>query len=161
DTHAPGRCGMRHKERPIPGAPRRRYSALLGLWMIAAVAMFLPGAQGDRTAYAADMPFGYSNVLPDSGRYTWSVAVGDLNGDGTLDRAIGNQYADMSRVYLGNGKGGFGFPADLPGSGHLTTSVAVGDLNGDGALDLVIGNAGTASQVYLGDGKGGFGLPAD
>jgi hypothetical protein len=71
----------------------------------------------------------------------WSVTLGDLNGDGKLDAAVGTSGSAI-RIFLGNGMGGFSY---LPGQTGLgrPQSVAMGDLNGDGRLDL----AATSSQT--------------
>jgi len=87
-----------------------------------------------------------------------SVAVGDFNGDGTLDLAIANSGDNTVTVLLGTGTGGF---TAAPGSpfrvGVGPRSVVVGDLNGDGKLDLAIANSGDNTvTVLLGTGTGGF-----
>jgi hypothetical protein len=77
--------------------------------------------------------------------------VGDFNGDGNLDLAIGVNNAVV--VDLGNGTGSFtpapGSP--LPGGEFGEPgSLAVGDFNGDGAPDLVrIDEAGGQALVFL------------
>jgi hypothetical protein len=91
------------------------------------------------------------------------IAVGDFNGDGIQDLAIGNVTSNNSNltVLLGNGSGGF---AAAPGSpfavGPGPRSVAVGDFNQDGIQDLVTANlTNDTLTVLLGDGSGGFGAP--
>jgi hypothetical protein len=64
-----------------------------------------------------------------------SIAVGDFNGDGIPDVALG---APIS-VSLGNGDGTFRAPQSYPFPGNV---VAAGDLNGDGKLDLAAANGG-------------------
>jgi hypothetical protein len=68
-----------------------------------------------------------------------SVAVGDFNGDGTLDLAVANYYSNTVSVLLGNGDGSFQAAVNYA-AGSLQSSVAVGDFNGDGALDLAVAN---------------------
>ncbi len=68
----------------------------------------------------------------------FSVAVGDVNGDGHPDIASGGGEREASiSVLIGNGKGGFS-PAD--GSpftgGRGAGTVALGDINGDGFDDI-------------------------
>src|SRR5216683_2667725 len=83
---------------------------------------------------------------------TWclSVAVGDFNGDGLLDVAVGTR-GGLS-VMLGVGDGTFAAPSYYwLGMGP---SVAVGDFNGDGLLDLAIANSSSSVSVLLGRGDG-------
>jgi FG-GAP-like repeat len=65
---------------------------------------------------------------------TYSVAIGDLNGDGKLDLATANLNPSIS-VLLGAGDGTFAPPSDFPGWSCFKT-VAIGDLNRDGKPDL-------------------------
>ncbi len=78
---------------------------------------------------------------------TFSVAWGDMNGDGHLDLAVGNW--GTSKVYLNNGtmlQTTAAWAATVTGT---TTSVAWGDVDGDGDLDLAMGNEGMANRLYL------------
>lgn len=85
-----------------------------------------------------------------NGYLSYSVALGDLNGDGKLDLVIVNQcgavpidsdyncpYATVD-VMFGNGDGTFGPPFSSTVNGWEPVSVALGDLNGDGNLDIVV-----------------------
>ncbi len=84
-----------------------------------------------------------------------SVAVGEFNGDGKPDLAIGNVLDGTVTVPLGNGMGGFGGGLGQPvyGAGRMLSPwPCSGFLNGDGKLDLVIANG----TVLLGNGTGGF-----
>jgi hypothetical protein len=113
-------------------------------------------------------------VIYDSGGvYPFSVAIGDVNGDGIPDLAVANQCGlanDCSLgggagVLLGNGNGTFQAPVSYNAGGEGGYSVAIGDVNGDGRPDLVmatwcqlgcgIGGKGRAS-VLLGNGNGSF-----
>ena len=92
-------------------------------------------------------------LMLDAGSGPNSVAVGDLNGDGTLDLAVadfgpGTQRATTVSVLLGVGDGTFE-PAQQFDAGVSPAYVVVGDLNGDGRLDLVVTNfdAGTVSVL--------------
>ena len=93
---------------------------------------------------------------------TYSVAIGDLNGDGKLDIVAANSNLDAPStvsVLLGTGNGKFAANVDYP-TGYGAFSVALGDLNGDGKLDLVTGGFGTVS-VLLGTGDGRFAANVD
>jgi hypothetical protein len=90
-----------------------------------------------------------------------TVAVGDFNGDGYPDLAVGIQSSPLVAIYLGNGTGTFQLADTYPaGSCSSTTcgpSVAVADFNGDGKLDL----ATVGIAVLLGKGDGTFPHPID
>ena len=89
------------------------------------------------------------------GASTFSVAVGDFNGDGKPDLAVTNSFGNGSvGVLLGNGAGTFQPVVQYPVSGN-PGYLATADFNGDGVADLAIG-AGTLS-VLLGKGDGTFG----
>ncbi len=79
---------------------------------------------------------------------TWTVALGDLDGDGDLDAFAGNSGQD--RLYL---RGDGGLFADvtatnLPGLNGQTLSIALGDVDGDGDLDVLLGRANTGNPLY-------------
>ncbi len=89
---------------------------------------------------------------------TYSLAVGDFNGDENEDLAVPN--SGGVAVFLGKGDGTFGSPITnraVPGAAF----VAGGDLNGDEKLDLaVVHSSPRKVSVLLGKGDGTFESPA-
>ncbi len=81
----------------------------------------------------------YPAVNYDTGDRPYSVAIGDLNGDGDPDLAVANRESDNVSVLLGNGDGSFQSAVNY-GAGDEPFSVAIGDLNGDGDPDLAVVN---------------------
>lgn len=85
-----------------------------------------------------------------------NVAVGDLNGDGVPDIAVGAGPGGDPHVRVFDGATGKELMSFLAFSPGFTggVSVALGDLNGDGYADLVVGagNGGT-SHVKVYDGR--------
>ena len=102
-----------------------------------------------------------------SGAWSWTVALGDIDGDGDLDAfAAGccgttkssggaKQFLHpFNMVWLNNGAGNFKDSGQR--LGRLgSKAVALGDLDDDGDLDAFVGNVG-ANEVWLNDGRGQF-----
>ncbi len=97
----------------------------------------------------------------------YSVALGDLRGDGKVDIAMANAYQVDSydgsvSVLLGNGDGTFQPAVLYAEAGAVGTSVAIRDMNGDGIPDLIGANfshnqsADGAVGLMLGNGDGTF-----
>ena len=77
-----------------------------------------------------------------------ALAWGDVNGDGLLDLAVGND-GGFNQVYL-NISGTLDIdPVWTSTENDRTVSTAWGDVNGDGWLDLAVGNIFTGNRVYL------------
>ncbi|HKE01386.1 MAG TPA: FG-GAP-like repeat-containing protein, partial [Planctomycetota bacterium] len=88
-----------------------------------------------------------------------SLAVGDFDGNGTLDAVAAADASAIVFVLRGDGSGGFAAAEPHP-TALASTAVAVGDLDRDGALDIVSVGLGPDLSVLLGDGAGGFAAPA-
>jgi hypothetical protein len=96
----------------------------------------------------------------EGGKEPLSVSTADLNGDGSLDLAIGIAYADYISVYLNRGAGRLG-PQTFPEEQEYTVGdnpyhLVAADLNGDSRLDLAVSNwsSETISVLYnLGGGS--------
>ena len=109
-------------------------------------------------------PAEQSRVFGNGIDVTYTVAIGDLNGDGHPDIVAGN-FFESSSIYLNDGFGNFP-PASSHslqiGDDYRTRSLALGDVNGDGALDIALGawdaanSASIVNAVYLNDGLGNF-----
>jgi hypothetical protein len=109
---------------------------------------------------SAQFTVGVRSDFP-AGVNPYSLALGDLNGDGFLDLVASNQNANTVSVLLGDGIGGFGAKTTFA-TGATPYGVSIGDLNGDGKADLVVVNATAFTvSVLLGDGAGGFGAKTD
>jgi len=95
-------------------------------------------------------------IYPVGGAPT-SVVVGDFNGDGIADLAVGSAASFNVTVLLGNGDGTFQSGVSYV-SGGPALSLAVGDFDGDGKADLVSvdGPGGVTVSVLLGNGDGTF-----
>ena len=117
-----------------------------------------------------DGTFQAATAYPTNGLYVYSLATGDVNGDGKLDIVSTNECADNNcsngtlSVLLGNGDGSFQTAVPYNSGGQYAFSVAIADLNGDGKSDLVAANqCGTSGDcsngnvvVLLGNGDGTF-----
>jgi hypothetical protein len=76
-----------------------------------------------------------------SERAPTNVAVGDVNGDGIMDVAVGNYGSDSVTVLLGGRRGLTVAPGSPIAVGQQPSSIAIGDLNGDGKADIVTANS--------------------
>ena len=86
-------------------------------------------------SFAAKMDFG-------TGNSPYTVAIGDLNGDGKPDLVAANFNSSTVSVLLNTSTiGSISFAAKVDfGTGSGPTSVAISDLDGDGNPDLAVAN---------------------
>lgn len=107
------------------------------------------GSFSEKRPLAATALSASSNDKPDP---SYGVALGDLDGDGTLDAVIAND-ATVSVAYRNDGKGNFSSLGSLGTAREPRRAVALGDLDKDGDLDAVLVGLGQ-DHVYLNDGEG-------
>ncbi len=85
----------------------------------------------------------------------YSVAAGELNGDGNLDAVLG-YYLGGIAVLLGNGDGTFQPVVNYPTTGLGAGWVVLSDFNLDGKLDVMTPSGPPAVDVFWGNGDGTF-----
>jgi len=89
-----------------------------------------------------------------TGSLSYSVAIGDLDGDGKPDLAVANFFGSTVSVLRNTATSGFittgSFAANVDfATGSTPNSVAIGDLDGDGKPDLAVANYGDNTVSVL------------
>jgi hypothetical protein len=132
------------------------FVALAGLWAatVANGSSALPAA-GQTAALQNDDLFVNSGQSLGNGS-SFSLAIGDLDGDGYLDAFVANGAAggEANEVWLNNGLGFFSPNGQSLGSA-VSDDVALGDVNGNGDLDAVVAE-GIGATIWLNNGAGQF-----
>lgn len=122
---------------------------LLSLCALAGAWVSSPAVAGDGCPetlfFTANYPTGYQPEV---------VAVGDVDGNGTLDLALTDDVEVRLYLGVGNGQLNEAPPVSVGDDPH---DVLLVDLNGDGRLDLVVTNSGSDDlSIALGLGDGAF-----
>ncbi|HWO21447.1 MAG TPA: VCBS repeat-containing protein [Kofleriaceae bacterium] len=95
-----------------------------------------------------------------SGAETSNLAVGDLNGDGSLDVIATNPLSSSVSMFLGSADGTLADAVDIPVGvvgGSAPYSAAIGDFNGDGRNDVAVADVRSGTIIVrLGNGDGTF-----
>jgi hypothetical protein len=87
---------------------------------------------------------------------SYATEVADLDGDGDLDIAVGNDMAP-NQVFLNDGSGNFRVGGSF-GTISSVRSLTLADIDRDGDVDILETSRGRQNQIYRNDGKGGFGV---
>lgn len=101
-------------------------------------------------------------AIGDSADRTYTAALADLNGDGTLDLVVSNDRPDRKLVYLSDAQAHFRAAGSFGQPEWSTRYVTLADLNGDKRPDVIVANrGGTAANprpsfVCMNDGAGNF-----
>lgn len=103
-----------------------------------------------------------TEAIGDSADRTYTAALADLNGDGTLDLVVSNDRPDEKLVYLSDAKGHYRAAGSFGQAAWSTRYVTVADLNGDKRPDIIVANRSSNpasprhSFVCLNDGAANF-----
>ncbi len=105
------------------------------------------GAQGGKLGQFAIQPGSLGSLL------TNSIALGDLNGDGSLDALLGSMWGQQAQTWLNDSHGHFRldqaalrFPQGY--------ALSLGDVDGDGDLDVFAGHLADDYRVWRNNGAG-------
>jgi hypothetical protein len=109
----------------------------------ASMSVFLGNPDGTLDA-AVDVPLGIEGNY-----HPFSPAIGDFDGNGTADVAVGDIVTGPILVKLGNGDGTFGDATEYNPGGVGPQVLLATDINLDGRLDLVSANRGGLSVSVL------------
>ncbi|MGL5063054.1 MAG: DUF4347 domain-containing protein, partial [Microcoleus sp.] len=105
------------------------------------------------TATGATTPTFAIKVDFTTGDGPYSISIGDINGDGKPDLAVGNRFTDNASILLNTTPTGVTTPTFAPqvtlATGADPNSISIGDFNGDGKPDLAVASAGDDNASIL------------
>jgi len=108
-------------------------------------------------ALHSQSPYVFNQAQFPTGTVPESIAVGDFNGDGRLDFAVGNTGGNSISILLGQADGSFAARVDYPTGSLRPYIVITADFNNDGKLDLAFADTySNAVSILLGNGDGTF-----
>lgn len=87
-------------------------------------------------------------------RTSYATELADLDGDGDLDVAVGNDMAP-NQVFINDGRGQFVAGSKF-GSLSSVRSLTLADVDGDNDIDVLATSRGRPNQIYLNDGQSNF-----
>lgn len=114
------------------------------------------GGQSEVRVLLAD-PFGGfvdHSTRSVSGR-TWQLNLADLDGDGSVDVACVNSFADEGTIFLNDGSGTLATKT-VHDTDPFPLASDIGDLDGDGDLDWITSSYGGDWYLFENDGDGAF-----
>src|SRR3954453_10147339 len=136
----------------LAAQPHRTRARRWAVFAVAALALVLLSAPSAH----AEVAFAPQEIYP-AGPGPDAMVVGDFNGDGDPDLAVGDRGSGTVSVLVGGSGGSFGAPTSYP-VGPDPVSIAVGDFNRDGDRDLAVANfRGDTVSVLLGGAGSSFG----
>ena len=101
------------------------------------------------------------SYLPGGSINSYSIALGDIDGDHDLDAVVVNPN-QASQLLINDPSASGGFTVQTPFIGVTgAISVALGDIDGDHNLDAVFSNYNGSIQLLLNNGSGGFAAPTN
>lgn len=102
-----------------------------------------------------------SQILGDDTGLSRVIKVRDVTGDGNVDIVVGGSHGTQTRLFQGDGKGGYqDATANLPQKTTSAGDLEIGDIDGDRDLDIVIADWGAGDPCEAGTPPCSDSLPA-